>query len=177
MASALLERVAAGESTAFAQCLDQYGDLIWSLARRFSATAADAEDATQEIFLRLWKAAAQFDASRGSEAAFIATLARRLLIDRYREKRRRPVEVVVEDNEPLWAVHEDASVSSDAERAAEELKQLRPEQQRVITLSVVQGLSQGEIAMATGMPLGTVKTLMRRGFLELRERLGGGFKP
>jgi RNA polymerase sigma-70 factor (ECF subfamily) len=174
MASALLERVAAGESNAFAQCLDQYSDLVWSLARRFSA---DAEDATQEIFLRLWKAASQFDASRGSEAVFIATLARRLLIDRYREKRRRPVEVVVEDHEPLWAVHEDASVSSDAERAAEELKQLRPEQQRVITLSVVQGLSQGEIAMATGMPLGTVKTLMRRGFLELRERLGGGFKP
>lgn len=177
MASALLERVAAGESAAFAQCMDLYGDLVWSLARRFSTTAADAEDATQEIFLRLWKNAAQFDAARGSEGAFIATLARRLLIDRYRERRRRPVEVAVEDHDPVWTAHEDAGVSADAQRAASALGQLRPEQQRVIALSVVQGLSQGEIANATGMPLGTVKTLMRRGFLELRERLGGGFKP
>jgi RNA polymerase sigma-70 factor, ECF subfamily len=177
MASVLLERVAAGDATAFSQCLEQYGDLIWSLSRRFSATASDAEDATQEVFLRLWKNARQFDRTRGSEAAFIATLARRLLIDRYRERRRRPVEVAIDDQEPQVSVHSDGMVSADAERAAIALQQLRPEQQRVIAMSVVQGLSQGEIASATGMPLGTVKTLMRRGFLELRQRLGEGFKP
>ena len=177
MASALLERVASGQATAFAECMDVYGDLVWSLARRFSPNRADAEDATQDIFLRLWKAAAQFDAARGSEAVFIATLARRLLIDRYRERRRRPVEVTALQEEPVWAVHEDPGVSVDAARAAAALQQLRPEQQRVIAMSVAQGLSQGEIASATGIPLGTVKTLMRRAFLELRERLGGGFTP
>jgi RNA polymerase sigma-70 factor (ECF subfamily) len=177
MASALLQRVASGEAAAFAQCMDLYGDLVWSLARRFSPNHADAEDSTQEIFLRLWKAAAQYDPARGSEAVFIATLARRLLIDRYRERRRRPVEVSDQQEEPVWATHEDHSVSVDAARAAAALQQLRPEQQRVIALSVAKGLSQGEIASATGMPLGTVKTLMRRAFLELRERLGGGFTP
>jgi len=177
MAAALLERVASGEATAFAECMDLHGDLVWSLARRFSPNRADAEDATQEIFLRLWKVAAQFDTTRGSEAVFIATLARRVLIDRYRESRRRPVEVTAPQEESLLAIHEDHGVSVDAGRAAAELRRLRPEQQRVIVMSVAQGLSQGEIASATGMPLGTVKTLMRRAFLELRERLSGGFTP
>ena len=179
MAVGLLERVARGEPGAFPQCLDAYGDLVWSLARRFSPTSADAEDATQDIFLQLWKAAARYDASRGTEAVFIATLARRLLIDRHRERRRRPVEVVMDDPDSPWVAVEDASgaISSDAERAATLLRELTPEQQRVIGLSVVDGLSQSEIATSTGLPLGTVKTLMRRGLLQVRAVLGGGAQP
>jgi RNA polymerase sigma-70 factor (ECF subfamily) len=178
MTAAVLERIASGDATAFSLCVDQHGDMIWSLARRFSSTAADAEDAVQEIFLHLWKAAGRYDAARGSEAVFIATLARRLLIDRYRARRRRPIEVAIDENDPAFEYHtETAALSSDAQRAADALGRLRPEQQQVIGLSVVRGLSQAEIATATGMPLGTVKTLMRRGFLELRELLGSGFSP
>lgn len=176
MAVGVLERVARGETDAFPQCLDAYGDLVWSLARRFSSDAADAEDAAQEIFLQLWRAAGRYDAARGSEAVFIATLARRLLIDRYRERRRRPVEVVIDDPDGHWAAVEDvsAAVSSDAERAAAVLRELTPDQQKVIGLSVVEGLSQSEIATSTGLPLGTVKTLMRRGLLQIRSVLTGG---
>jgi RNA polymerase sigma-70 factor (ECF subfamily) len=183
MAAALLERVAQGEPKAFSECVDAYGGLVWSLARRFSPNAADAEDATQDIFLHLWKAAARYDAARGTETVFIATLARRLLIDRHRERRRRPVEVVVDDLETApvaaWAQSDaaDGDVSSDAERAAVALRELTPQQQRVIALSVVEGLSQSEIATATGLPLGTVKTLMRRGLLEVRAFLGEGARP
>ncbi len=175
MAVGLLERVARGDADAFPQCLDAYGDLVWSLARRFSPTAADAEDATQDIFLQLWKAAARYDAARGTEAVFIATLARRLLIDRHRERQRRPVEVVMDDPDSPWAAVEDASgaTSSDAERAATAMRELTPDQQRVIGLSVVEGLSQSEIATSTGLPLGTVKTLMRRGLLQIRAVLIG----
>jgi RNA polymerase sigma-70 factor (ECF subfamily) len=175
--SSLLERIAKGDPSAFDECLARHGDLVWSLARRFSSTSADAEDATQDIFLHLWKSAARYDAARGTEAVFIATLARRLLIDRYRERRRRPVEVVIDGaDEGPWAAIDDVSgaVSSDAQRAAEALRGLNPEQQRVIGLSVVDGLSQSEIATATGLPLGTVKTLMRRGFLQIRSFLGVG---
>jgi RNA polymerase sigma-70 factor, ECF subfamily len=173
--SSLLERIAKGDHSAFDECVTRHGDLVWSIARRFSSNAADAEDATQDIFLHLWKSAVRYDAARGSEPVFIATLARRLLIDRHRERRRRPVEVVMDDSEGPWAAMEDMSgaVSSDAQRAAEALRGLNPQQQRVIGLSVVEGLSQSEIATATGLPLGTVKTLMRRGFLQIRSLLGG----
>jgi len=143
------------------------------LSRRMSPTPADAEDATQEIFLTIWKNAARFDPTRGSEAVFIATLARRLLINRYRQRRRRPTEVAVDETESLqWAATGLSSeTSAEANQASAALSSLRPEQQRIITLAVVHGLSQSEIAAQIGMPLGTVKTLMRRGLLKVREML------
>jgi len=176
MEASILMRIARGDRAAFAQCVDQYGSLIWSLARRMCKTPADAEDATQDIFLSLWKKAARFDASRGSEAVFIAMIARRALIDRHRERQRRPVEVVMDElEEGPWSAASDlgGETASDAQRAASALKTLRPEQQRIISLSVVEGLSQSEIAEVTGMPLGTVKSLMRRGLLSIRQMLGG----
>lgn len=178
MAAGLLGRVARDEPQAFDECVTRYGDLVWSLARRFTPTAVDAEDAVQDIFLQLWKSAARYDPARGSEAVFIATLARRVLIDRYRERRRRPAEVVIDDFDSLEAASEDTSDAqrADAARAAAALADLRPEQRRVIQLSVLQGLTQTEIATAEGLPLGTVKTHLRRGLLALRALLERGIR-
>ena len=171
--TSVLIRIARGENAAFAECVDRYGDLVWGLSRRMTRTPADAEDATQEIFLNLWKSAARYDALKGSEAVFIATIARRTLIDRLRHKQRRPVEVPMDDFETAsWSTPARDESSAEAERAAAALAQLRPEQQQVISLAVVDGLSQSEIAAQTGMPLGTVKTLMRRGLMLVRELLG-----
>jgi RNA polymerase sigma factor (sigma-70 family) len=169
----VLKRMAHGDKRALADCIDQHGGLIWALSRRMSPTPSDAEDATQEIFLTLWKNASRFDPTRGSEAVFIATLARRLLINRYRQRRRRPAEVSVDESESLqWAATGITSeTSAEAQQASAALSLLRPEQQRIITLAVVHGLSQSEIATQIGMPLGTVKTLMRRGLLRVREML------
>lgn len=175
MSPGLLARIAQGEQAAFKQCVDQYGGMIWGLARRLSPTPADAEDATQDVFLQLWKNARQFDARRGSEAIFIVTLARRTLINRFRGQQRQPRAISVEELgdtgwEPGVPVDHDDHV--EARLAAQVLATLPAEQQRVIKLSVVQGLSQSEIAVHTGLPLGTVKTLMRRGFILVREKLG-----
>ncbi|MGE0188093.1 MAG: RNA polymerase sigma factor [Steroidobacteraceae bacterium] len=174
MSMELLARIALGEQGAFKQCVEQYGGMIWSLARRWSATPADAEDATQDVFLHLWKNARHFDASRGSEAIFIATLARRTLIDRFRGKQRQPREISIDelsetDWEPSVPVGSGDHVA--ARLASEALSTLAPEQQSIIKLSVVLGLSQSEIATHTGLPLGTVKTLMRRGLILVREKL------
>jgi len=176
--TSVLIRVARGENTAFAECVDRYGDLVWGLTRRMTRNSADAEDATQEIFLNLWKSAARYDELKGSEAVFIATIARRTLIDRLRQKQRRPIEVPMdEDFEPVsWTASARDENSVEAEQAAAALATLRPEQQRVITLAIMDGLSQSEIAAQTGMPLGTVKTLMRRGLLLVRELLGEGVR-
>lgn len=168
----LLARIAQGEQAAFKQCIDQYGGMIWGLARKLSPS--DAEDATQDVFLHLWKNAKHFDATRGSEAIFIATLARRTLISRFRSTQRQPRQISVEDlGETNWepSVASDNEDHVEARLAAQALATLPAEQQRVIKLSVVNGLSQSEIATHTGMPLGTVKTMMRRGLIVVREKL------
>ena len=85
MSPSVLQRIAAGESSAVRECIDQYGALVWSLARRLSRTPADAEDATQEIFLDIWRSAFRYDSSQGSPQVFIAMIARRRLIDRLRK--------------------------------------------------------------------------------------------
>jgi RNA polymerase sigma-70 factor, ECF subfamily len=170
----VLQRIAQGDQPAFAECVSRYGDLIWSIARKMSRTPADAEDGVQEIFLKLWRNAQRFDPTRGSEPVFIATIARRALIDRIRSHRRQPQEVSIDDVQELStpAGGMGAEACAEASRAALALEQLRPEQRQVIALAVVSGLSQSEIAAKTGMPLGTVKTMMRRGLLHVRQMLG-----
>lgn len=173
----VLGRVAAGDGVAIRECLARYGNLVWSIARRFEA--ADAEDAVQEIFLDLWKSAARFDPSIASEAAFVAMIARRRLIDRRRSRMRRPTAdtPLAGDSSDGMLAPIDTSTSPDtcaeAKQAARALDQLRPEQRQVLVLSTVGGLSHGEIAEQTGMPLGTVKAHARRGLLSIRAALVG----
>lgn len=165
----LLPRIAAGESAAVKAFIDRYGGLVWSLARRMCPT--EAEDAVQDVFVDLWRNADRFDERVAGEATFVAMIARRRLIDRSRQRARRPAnEGFIEDapaarNDPKIEVSEEAAIARDA------IEQLTPEQQRVIRLTVMQGLTHEETAAATGLPLGTVKTHARRGLMKVREIL------
>jgi RNA polymerase sigma factor (sigma-70 family) len=169
----LLPLIASGDRDAVQACIDRYGGLVWSLARRFCNTESDAEDATQDIFLDIWKSASRFDPSVASETTFVAMIARRRLIDRRRKASRRPQsEVLFEDTvtegTPDW---DGAELSDEASIAVRELKKLSEDQQKVLRLSIFQGLTHERIAEATGMPLGTVKTHARRGLIKLRDLL------
>jgi len=171
----ILPRVATGDPAAVEECLRHYGGLVWSLARRFCADHAEAEDAVQEIFIAIWRNAGRFDAGRGSEATYITMIARRRLIDRYRRRSRdldtTPLEDELVDSSSSQHV-EQAEIREEAARAREQMQRLRPEERRVLELSIDHGLSQSEIAEVTEMPLGTVKTHARRGLIRLRELLG-----
>jgi RNA polymerase sigma-70 factor (ECF subfamily) len=171
----ILERVAAGDPAAVGDCIDRYGGLVWSLVRSRIRNAADAEDASQEIFIELWKSAARFDPAVASEAVFIAMIARRRLIDRLRARGRQPVTEEFDEalarTDPLGTHAADAS---DVETAARALATLENGQREVVVLSIVQGMSHSEIATATGRPLGTVKTLLRRGLAKVRALLEPG---
>lgn len=138
--------------------------------------AEDAEDVVQEIFVDIWKNAERFDESQASETTFVAMIARRRIIDRVRYANRRLAPDSLEDvlNEPASRVDVSLQTSVEAAEAAKALQSLRPEQQQVLQLSIVQGLSHQEISDATGIPLGTVKTHARRGILRAREILGLG---
>lgn len=173
----VLPDVAGGDRAAVARCMARYGSLVWSIARRLSPTAADAEDATQEVFLDLWRSAARFDPQRGSEPLFVAMIARRRLIDRLRSMRPRLDNEIAGLDEwtqqvPLDGARADRAAEAAIARAV--LETLPVEQRRVIDLSIVHGLSHAEIASQVGMPLGTVKTLVRRGLIKVRQALGVG---
>ena len=174
MAQVTLKRIASGDKSAVQDCLNTYGGLVWSLARRMSPNPEEAEDAVQEIFIDVWKNAARFDETQASETTFVAMIARRRLIDRLRKTNRQPSVDSLEDIlvEPANSKEQDLQVSVEAKEAAEAMKNLRPEQRQILHLSIVQGFSHQEIADALKMPLGTVKTHARRGLIQVREFLG-----
>jgi RNA polymerase sigma factor (sigma-70 family) len=147
---------------------------VWSLARRMLRNSEEAEDAVQEIFVDIWRNADRFDEEKASETTFIAMLARRRLIDKIRYSQRRLSPDSLDDVllEPFTRADKTMETSVEAEEAAEAMRTLRPEQQQVLRLSIVEGMSHQEIAEATGMPLGTVKTHARRGLLHVRELMG-----
>jgi RNA polymerase sigma factor (sigma-70 family) len=173
----LLPKVAKGEAGAVRACIDRFGGLVWSLARRMTFSDAEAEDAVQEIFIEVWQSAYRYDVNVASETAFVAMIARRRLIDRRRKIARRPVyahlaEGSAEGSVGSADVGPDAmQTSEDAERASAAMSKLSTEQQRVLRLSIFHGLSHEKIARSTGLPLGTVKTHARRGLIRIRELL------
>ena len=176
MTQAILQRIADGDGDAVQDCLAKYGGLVWSIARKMLRNSDDAEDAVQEIFVDIWKNAERFDESKASETTFIAMIARRRLIDRIRYSTRRISADSLDDVllEPFTRADKEMQISIEAGQAAEAMRELRPEQQQVLRLSIIQGMSHQEISDATGMPLGTVKTHSRRGLLQVRGTLGLG---
>ncbi len=103
-------------------------------------------------------------------------IARRRIIDRIRYSTRRISADSLDDVllEPFTRADKAMQMSVEANEAAEAMRKLRPEQQQVLRLSIIQGMSHQEIADATGMPIGTVKTHARRGLMQVRENLGLG---
>ena len=156
------------------ECMNDYGGLVWSVARKLLRDQADAEDAVQEIFLDIWKTAGRFDESVASPATFIAMIARRRVIDKIRRISRRLSPDSLDEMAYEAPDHGDRVIEAgvDAREAAVAMQTLRPEQQQVLRLSIIQGYSHQEIADATGMPLGTVKTHARRGLIQVRQALG-----
>jgi RNA polymerase sigma-70 factor (ECF subfamily) len=170
----LLARVAAGKQFAVEECLDRYGGLVWSLARRFCNNLQDSEDAVQEIFTDLWKNAARFDPKVASETTFVAMIARRRLIDHQRKQGRQPNHVTLDStiNEPNASEHSELEVIEEAARVEDAMGNLQPKQREALRLSIYDNCSHAQIAQQLEQPVGTVKTNIRRGLLKVREMLG-----
>ncbi len=175
METPLLTQIAAGQPGAVEEFLRRHGNSVWGLARRFCRSAEDAEDATQEILVEIWRNAARYDQNAGSELTFVMTIARRRLIDRARRLGRRPsIDLLAEAGElPAEPPkHDAAEFDDEIRRAQKALQQLRPEQRQVLELALTEGRTHHEIAVAIGIPLGTVKSHARRGLIRLRTLLG-----
>ncbi len=170
MSDSVLARVARGDVTAVPDCIQRFGGLVWTLARRLSPNAKDAEEAVAEIFAELWKSAKSFDARAASDATFVAMIARRRLLDRLRARHCQGDDTTTTDV-PESTPSPRSQVAADAAWAAKALEQLPPEQRRVLFLAAYYGMSPEEIATRTGMANSTVKAHARRGLLRIREVL------
>lgn len=176
----LLQRMAAGDEAALGLMYDRYAVRLHSLAHSLLGDADEAEDVVEDAFWQVWRMASRYDRSRGSVSTWLLMITRSRALDRARARRRSPVEAVGEQEPPNGRVMEgarsegpleDAATGERRERVARALKELPPEQRRVIELAFYRGWSQAEIAERTGEPLGTVKTRVRLAMKKLRERL------
>jgi len=174
----LVARVAKRDVAAFATLYDRYARRIYAWAAHVVGSA-DAEDMVQEVFVRLWDKAAQFDDRRGRFAWWFIAIARHHLTTQLRRRSLQQRIVAADEIERLLADAPDRSAGPDEvawsnERGADLLRALATlpsEQRRVLVLAYFAGLSQPEIARHTGTPLGTVKKRTRLALQKLRERL------
>jgi RNA polymerase sigma factor (sigma-70 family) len=169
----ILERIAAGDTAAVKDCVDRYGGLVWSLSRRFLRNEADAEDAVQDIFVALWSSADRFKSELGTEVTFVGTIARRRLIDRVRKSGRQPpMESLDEEDSPIQPTAPDqVETSAEVEKVGRVLESMAPQQREILSMSLYEGYSHTEISSQLDIPLGTVKTRVRRGLMHIREQL------
>ena len=167
---ALMQRVATGEEKAVGELYDRFGGLVFRGARQLLPSDAEAEDALQEVFLRLWRTADRFDPNRAKLVTWVMLLTRRHVIDRIRRSAVRPKTTEMTTlNEGFGRPGE--TKASAAERNVLLLKCLAtlPELQRsVIERSYLQGFTLREVAIQLDIPRGTVKSALSRGLARLR---------
>jgi RNA polymerase sigma-70 factor (ECF subfamily) len=174
----ILQQVARSESGAFARCLDEYGGLVWSIAdRQLRPLGEDVDDAVQDIFVEVWKSASRYDPTLGSEAAFIATIAHHRVVDRVRRSARR-LSLRVDDPGAIQELkhrnhHDAVALSEDMKLAAAAFDKLDQDEQQVLWYSLYHGIPHEKIASLVQLPLGTVKSRIRRGLVRMREAIGG----
>lgn len=170
----ILPRVARREPQAMTQCIDQFGGLVWSITRRYVQPDTEAEDVVQETFAELWEKADRFDPGKASSSTFIGLVARRRSIDWLRRKSRRPeLQPLPDDFDQKISAPAAEGSRVDTESLHAALRQLPEEIRELFQLHFTSGLTHPEIADRTGLPLGTVKTRLRRGLISMRALMRG----
>ncbi|CAN5488975.1 hypothetical protein BH20CHL6_BH20CHL6_02470 [soil metagenome] len=197
----LVARVVHGDEAALAELYDRHANTVFLLAFRRLGDRGLAEEVMQETYLALWNRAELFDASRGSLAAWLATIARNRSVDRLRALGRRPMPIPLgsiigdddRDDRGLEralaagqllgaappAPEPEAVVDAEWLRSTvrDALATVPAPEQRVIEMAYYEGLTQVEISARLGWPLGTVKTRTRRGLGRLRTVLAEMLGP
>lgn len=173
----MIEAAARGDIQAFEALYDSTASWLLSRVRRITGDA-HAEDVLAEVYLQVWRSLAVYDDSRGQPLAWLATIGRSRALDKLRSERRShggqldaPMHTDIEEShtmgpEELLAIAERDSLLKVSMGA------LSPKEQLVLGMAYFRDCSQSEIALLTGMPLGTVKTLITRSQHKLRVSLG-----
>lgn len=171
--------VARGDTAAFGALYDEFANLTFSIAIGMLRDRQRAEDATQDVWVKVWNASATFDADKASVATWITTLCHRHVIDQLRRGNVRAadrpggepgdeVAARIDSGEDVATV---ATNVAYVEQVRSAMARLSPDQRLALELAYFEGYTQTEIAERLGKPLGTVKTYMFQGMRRLRELL------
>jgi RNA polymerase sigma-70 factor (ECF subfamily) len=172
----LVHRLLQKDVSAFEQLYDRHSRPVYALVLRILQQAGTSEEVVQDVFLQLWRNAAQYDESRGAFLPWLLTLARNRALDtlRLKSERQRRREDQTEEL-PSVAVAPEYEKALDEKRRAEKVRAvmsaLSPQQKKAIELAYFEGLSHTEIAAALKEPLGTVKSWIRNGLMRLKQEL------
>ncbi len=181
----IVRRCMDGDSSAWAEMVRAHHKRVYALCYRFTGNAADAEDLTQDVFLKIYSNLASFDSGRGSLQVWITTMTRNLLVDNFRRTRNLRATASLDEG---WDAHEElkpidrltASGPSPHEMAAHKevekmvqnaLAQVSTELREAVILRDLQDLDYKEIAQVLAIPEGTVKSRISRGRAELARLL------
>ncbi|MBX3364598.1 MAG: sigma-70 family RNA polymerase sigma factor [Phycisphaeraceae bacterium] len=172
----LMRRVAAQEEQAIGELYDRFGSLVYRLAYQAMPTRADADDAVQEIFVRLWKTSDRYDPKRAALVTWVMLIARRHLVDKLRRSRARVRAAALDDAPPLGVEPLEAMAAGleQQERFGALMKRVNqlPELQRtVIVRAYLGGQTLRQIGQELDTPLGTIKSALSRALVRLRERV------
>jgi RNA polymerase sigma-70 factor (ECF subfamily) len=169
----LVRALTRGEAWAMAALYDRYARLVYSLALKILNDRDAAEETVQEVFVKVWKRARDFDATRGKFSSWLSGIAHHHAIDELRRRRIRPT--AAEDEDAMAQVVADnpapldlALQSLEHRRIVEALAAIPFEQRRCIEMAYFEGYTQQEISERLGEPLGTVKTRTRLGMQKLK---------
>ncbi|WP_295516724.1 sigma-70 family RNA polymerase sigma factor [uncultured Stenotrophomonas sp.] len=159
----------------FMRIYDYFMPRLCVYLRGLGAPEAVAEELAQECLLRLWLRAADYDAAQGALSTWLYRIARNLQIDRVRHERSwMQVQAAVEAASSSDAQsHSSAEDYADQARLRQRINELPAVQARLVRMSYFEAKSHGEISAALGMPLGTVKSHLRRAFQQLQSKVGG----
>jgi RNA polymerase sigma factor (sigma-70 family) len=176
--AALTQRFVAGDPAALPDVVDRYAVLVHAIALHRLGAHHDAEDVTQEVFVRAWRGRRGFDPARGTLRAWLIGITRNQVNDRASDHAR---ERRLTDRAGRLSLETQPGPKPDevvdAIVVADELDHLPPSVGTVMRLAFFDDLTHQQIAAVTGMPLGTVKSRLRRGMQRLREQWHPGTGP
>jgi len=170
---AVLALIARADDQALAELYRRFGRLAYGLAFRILRDDALAQDAVQDAFLGVWRAAGRFTAERSKPSTWLLTLVHRRAVDLVRREERRRTEPLQPESEFAGAeAADEAELATRRQTIREALRPLPSEQREAIELAYYGGYTQSELAERLGQPLGTIKSRMFTGLARLRDTLG-----
>ncbi|MDT0179914.1 sigma-70 family RNA polymerase sigma factor [Microbacterium sp. ARD31] len=170
--AALADRFRQGDERALADVYRRWSPLIFTLALRSLGDRGDAEDVTQKVFVSAWTSRASYDPAKAKLSTWLVAIARRRIADTHeaRAKVRALQEELVRVSGTDELVHSDVDLA-DRLLMADEVERLEPDARDVVRLAFYDDLTHQQISDRLGMPLGTVKSHIRRSLSRLRSRL------
>jgi RNA polymerase sigma-70 factor (ECF subfamily) len=189
--SLLVRRCVGGDAAAWEEIVQRYHHRIYNICYRFAGTGDDAQDLTQEVFIKMYRTLSSYDVDRGAFMTWVTTMTRNLLVDHFRKTKQDRVTDSLdgatsehEDAMPLSEQIQDKGLPPDARVESREtsetvhraLEKLSPELREAVILRDLQDMDYREIAAVLKVPEGTVKSRINRGRAELARLLQRTYK-